>query len=158
AVGRMIAPLNADLQSVLGEQISNIKVVKATVSEHIVAAQVSRIVGKLERVKTLANFLPSLVRALFEFIAFVALAVVAVLGQKEFGVAPGNVIVIFALFVRLFPRITTLQGYLHMLNNYLPAVHAVSALQANAEARAERTKDFPERLSVQLPARLALQN
>ena len=96
------------------------------------------IVGKLERANTLANFLPMLVRGLFEFLAFITLAGIFVFGQKVFDLAPGNVIVVFALFVRLFPRITTLQGYLHVLNGYLHAVDAVATLQAAAESHAEQ--------------------
>src|SRR5215472_12153431 len=51
AVGRAMTPLNAELQSELGEWISGIKIVKATTSEQIAALRVDRIFGELERVK-----------------------------------------------------------------------------------------------------------
>jgi ATP-binding cassette subfamily C protein len=158
AIGKAIAPLNSELQSVLGEWISGIKLVKSTASENIAAAQVDRIIGKLQRTNTLSNFMPGLVRALFEFLGFVMLAAIFVLGQKAFGVAPGNVIVIFALFLRLFPRITALQGYLHVMNGYLHAMDAIDTLQATAEAHAERQDDRSPPLVVTLPARLQLDN
>jgi ABC-type bacteriocin/lantibiotic exporter with double-glycine peptidase domain len=158
AVGKSITPLNAELQSILGEQISGIKIVKATTSEHLATVQVDRIIGRLERANTLATILPVVVRGLFEFLAFILLAAIFVFGERGFGIAPGNVIVVFALFVRLFPRITTLQGYLHMLNTCLHALDAIGALQAAAEIHAERTNDKLERLSVPLPARLELHN
>jgi ATP-binding cassette subfamily C protein len=158
AIGRAIGPLNSELQSVLDERISGIKIVKATASENVAAAQVDRIVGKLQRTKAVALFLPALVRGLFEFLAFVVLAVIFVFGQKGFGVAPGNVIVVFALFMRLFPRITTLQGYLHTLNGYLHAVGAIDTLQTAAEAHAERPDDRSAPLSVPMPARLELED
>jgi ATP-binding cassette subfamily C protein len=158
AVGKAIAPLNAELQSVLGEWISGIKLVKSTCSEDTAAAQVDRIIGKLQRTNALSNFMPGLVRALFEFLGFVMLAAIFVLGQKAFGVAPGNVIVIFALFLRLFPRITALQGYLHVMNGYLHAVDAIDTLQAAAEAHAERQDDRSPPLVVALPARLQLES
>lgn len=158
AVGGTIGGLNAELQSALGEWISGIKLVKATTSEDVATALVDHIVGKLEKANTLANVLPALVRGLFEFLAFVALATIFVFGPKAFGVAPGNVIVVFALFVRLFPRITTLQGYLHVLNGYLHALDAISALQTMAEAHAERASDRSALLSVPLPTRLELSN
>ena len=41
AVGRTIAPLNAELHSVLGERISGIKLVKATASGDIATLQVN---------------------------------------------------------------------------------------------------------------------
>jgi ATP-binding cassette subfamily C protein len=158
AVGRAIGPLNAELQSVLGEWISGIKIVKATTSEGVAAAQIDRIVGKLERANTLANFLPMLVRGLFEFLAFITLAGIFVFGQKVFDLAPGNVIVVFALFVRLFPRITTLQGYLHVLNGYLHAVDAVGTLQAAAESHAEQAGGHFGTLSPTLPTCVELHN
>ncbi len=159
AIGRTISPLNAELQSVLGERISGIKIVKATTSEYVAAAQVDRIVGKLEHTNTLATVLPLVVRGLFEFLAFVVLAGLFVFGEKGFGIAPGNVIVVFALFVRLFPRITTLQGYLHMLNSYLHALDTFGALQTAAEAHAERAGDrSTQSLQIELPTSLIVQN
>jgi len=155
-VGKSIAPLNAELQSILGEQISGIKIVKATTSEDGATAQVERITGRLERVNTLATVLPVVVRGLFEFLAFILLAAIFVFGESGF--APGNVIVVFALFVRLFPRITTLQGYLHMLNSCLHSLDAINALQTAAETHAEWMSCPSGRLSIPLPARLELRD
>ena len=156
AVGKTIAPLNAQLQSVLGEQISGIKIVKATTSEDAATVQVARIVGKLENANTVATILPVVVRGLFEFLAFVLLAAVFVAGERGFGIAPGNVIVVFALFVRLFPRITTLQGYLHMLNSCLHGLGAIDLLQTAADSHVETISDQSGRLSIPLPTRLKL--
>ena len=158
AVGKSITPLNAELQSALGEFISGIKIVKATTSENAACARVDLIVGKLKNANTVASFLPMAVRGLFEFLAFCILAAIIAVGQRNFGIAPGNVIVVFALFVRLFPRITAVQGYLHVLNSYLHAIKAVGDLQTAAEAHAERQSDLPSRLSVSLPASLVLRD
>ena len=154
-VGKTVSPLNSELQSVLSERISGIKIVKATTSEDVAAAQVDRIVNKLERTNALGGFLPVAVRGLFEFFAFVALAAIFVFGEKGFGIAPGNVLVVFALFVRLFPRITTMQGYLHLLNSYLHASEVIDALQTDAEAHAE-PNNIGEELSISLPTHLVL--
>jgi len=154
AVGRTLSPLNAELQAVLGERISGIKIVKATVSENAAAALVDRIVRQLEWANSLVDFFPALVRALFEFFAFVVLAAIFVFGGLVFGLAPGNIIVVFALFVRLFPRITALQGYLHMLNNYVHALGIVDALESAARARAEDASEG--RITIALPAHLEM--
>jgi ATP-binding cassette subfamily C protein len=156
AVGKTIAPLNAELHSVLGEQIFGIKIVKATTSEDVATVQVDQIITKLERATTLATILPVVVRGLFEFLAFILLAAIFVLGERGFGTAPGNVIVVFALFVRLFPRITTLQGYLHMLNSCLHALDTTDALQRAADAHAEAMSDQSGHLSIPIPTRLKL--
>ena len=156
AVGQSIAPLNAELQSVLSEQISGIKIVKATTGEAAACTRINSIAGKLERANTVVNFLPMFVRGLFEFLAFCALAAIFVFGQQHFGVSPGNVIVVFALFMRLFPRITTVQSYLHLLNGCLHAMGTIDELQNAAEAYAEQSNDADEKLPVALPSQLAL--
>ncbi len=158
AVGKSIAPLNAELQSILSERISGIKIVKATTSEAAACARVNSIVGRLESANVVVNFLPMFVRGLFEFLAFCALAAIFVLGQEHFGVSPGNVIVVFALFMRLFPRITTVQSYLHLLNGFLHAMGAIDELQSAVEAHAEQRNGADERLSVPLPSQLVLRD
>jgi ATP-binding cassette subfamily C protein len=154
AVGRTVAPLNAELQAILGERISGIKIVKATGSENAAAALVDRIARQLECANTLVDFFPALVRGLFEFLSFVVLAAIFVFGGVVFGLAPGNIIVVFALFVRLFPRITTLQGYVHLLNSYVHALGVVDALERAARARAE--DDSEGRAAIALPANLEM--
>ena len=158
AVGQSIAPLNAELQSILSERISGIKIVKATTSEAAACARVNSIVGRLESANAVVNFLPIFVRGLLEFLSFCALAAIFVLGQGGFGVPPGNVIVVFALFMRLFPRITTVQSYLHVLNGFLHAMGAIDELQSAVEAHAERQDGADEKLSVPLPSQLVLRD
>jgi len=102
------------------------------------------------------NFLPMFVRGLFEFLAFCALAGIFVFGQQHFGVSPGNVIVVFALFMRLFPRITTVQSYLHVLNGFLHAMCTIDELQNAAEVCAERPNGADEKLPLALPSQLEL--
>ncbi|MFY9839271.1 MAG: ABC transporter ATP-binding protein [Xanthobacteraceae bacterium] len=156
ATGRLIAPLNAELHSVLAERISGIKIVKATCCEDATTVAVDRIFDKLERANAKTDFLPALARGMLEFLSFSALALIFVLGQKSFGIAPGNVIVVFALFMRLFPRITTVQSYLHMLNGVLHSMDVIEQLQATAQAHAERVNYGAEAISVSLPTSLAL--
>jgi ABC-type multidrug transport system fused ATPase/permease subunit len=158
ATGQLIAPLNTELHSVLAEQISGIKIVKATSCEEAATIGLNRILEKLKRANVKTDFLPALARGILEFLSFCALALIVVLGQKSFGIAPGNVIVVFALFMRLFPRITAVQVYLHMLNGVLSSMNVIGQLQATADARAERMIEGPETLSVSLPTSLALRD
>jgi len=158
AVGRSIAPLNAELQSILSERISGIKIVKTTTSEATACARVDSLVGRLESANTVVNFLPIFVRGLLEFLSFCALAAIFVFGQERFGVPPGNVIVVFGLFMRLFPRITTVQSYLHLLNSFLHAMDAIDKLQSAVEAHAERRNGDCEKLSVPVPSQLVMRD
>jgi ATP-binding cassette subfamily C protein len=142
----------------LGEQIAGIKMVKAVTGEGRAEAYVDRLVRKLEKINTAVTFLPTLVRGLFEFFAFTILALIFAFGKDGFAVAPGNVIVVIALFVRLFPRITTMQVYLHSINGYLHALDAMDRLQFAAEAQAEPQGGSLEKLSITLPENLVVRN
>jgi ATP-binding cassette subfamily C protein len=156
AVGRSIAPLNAELQSVLGEFLSGAKIVKSTTSESRAQARVDDLTRKLEHANHLANFLPNVVRALFEFLAFIFLAAILVFGKESFGIGVGNIIVVIALFVRLFPRVSTVQVYIHHLNSNLPSIETINSLVAAAQAEAEPVSERTGDLPLTLPTALAV--
>jgi ABC-type multidrug transport system fused ATPase/permease subunit len=157
ALGGSISALNAELHSVLGERLSGIKIVKATVSEETAMTRVDQIAGNLARTVSLANFIPWLVRGLFELFAFVALAAIFLLASRNFGIAPGNVIVVFALFVRLFPRVTTLQGYMHLLSSCANSFDEIDSLQKSADAQREPAIHGNTDRALSLPNRLKLE-
>ncbi|MGH6726266.1 MAG: ABC transporter ATP-binding protein [Pseudolabrys sp.] len=158
AAGHVLAPLNAELQSVLGEQFSGAKIVKATASENRAAARIDPLVRRLERANAMVSFLPSLMRALLEFIALIGIAGVFVLGNKGMGVALGNVFVVLVLFARLFPRLTTSQAHIHYLNGFVHSIDTIEQLQAAAEAEAERLEQSGAVLRLDLPSKLAVQD
>lgn len=157
ATGSSIGPLNAALHSILNEQFASAKIIKATNSEARAAAQVDALVGRLERAYTFLSFLPTTVRALLEFAALVGLSVTFVLGSGLLGVAIGNVIVVLALFARLFPRVTSLQAQMHYLNGFVHAIETVRRLQMQAQAEAERHGGADEALRIALPSHLLVQ-
>jgi ATP-binding cassette subfamily C protein len=158
AAGRALAPLNAELQSMLNEQFAGVKIVKATASEDRAVARLDPLLHSLESTNILITFLPVMVRGMLEFFALVGLSIVFVLGSKGLGVGFGNVLVVVALFARLFPRMTTLQAQLHYLNGYVHAIETVKQLQSAAEAEAERQQDSVEVLKIDLPTTLVVQD
>src|SRR5262249_61422786 len=58
----------------------------------------------------------------------------------------------------LFPAITAVRSYLHLLNGFLHAMVAIDELQSAVEAHAERRNGAGERLSVPLPSQLVLRD
>jgi ATP-binding cassette subfamily C protein len=74
------------------------------------------------------------------------------------GVAAGNVLVVLALFGRLFPRITSMQAQMHHLNWSLPAIEAINGLQTAAEIAAERRDALGavQELKIDLPANIVV--
>ena len=158
AVGRTLAPLNAEFQSVLTEHFAGAKYIKASASIDRAMARVEALVQKIEKTHAFANSLPGTVRVLLEALAVIGLAIVLVLGSRGMGVATGNVVVVLALFGRLFPRISTLQAQLHHLNWNVPAVEVIDKLQAAAEAEAEPQDDSSEPLQIDKPTTLVVRN
>lgn len=168
AAGQNLAPLNAEFQSVLTEHFAGAKFIKAIAGVDRAVARIKSLVQKLEQANSTANALPGSVRSLLEFLALTGLAIILVLSSNWMGVAGGNVVVVLALFGRLFPRITTLQAQLHHLNWNVPAIEEISKLQAAAEAEAERLDKAERRdkaeqqqievLKIKQPATLAIRD
>jgi ATP-binding cassette subfamily C protein len=158
AIGRSLAPLNAELQSSLTESIAGAKYIKAMSGIDRATARIGSLIRKLERANATAVSAPATVRSLLEFLAFAGLATILVLSSGSMGVAAGNVVIVLALFGRLFPRITSMQAQLHHLNWTVHAIEVINTLQTAAEAAAERP-DSPwteQALKIDLPTTLTV--
>jgi ATP-binding cassette subfamily C protein len=81
-----------------------------------------------------------------------------VLTSAGLGVAPGNVIIVLALFARLFPRLTTVQAQLYALNANVHAIEAIDKLQTAAKAQAERQDGSNQPLKIDKPTVLAVRD
>jgi len=155
AVGQKLAPLNAQLQSLLDEQFAAAKFVKASAGIDRATAQVEPLVEKLGDANAFASVMPISVRTVLEYLALIGLAIVlALAGTGSFSAA--NVVIVLALFARLFPRVTAVQAQVHYLNANVHALEAINALQSAAEAQAERQDGYSEPLHVAAPATLAI--
>ena len=156
AVGRSLAPLNAEFQTMLTEHFAGAKFIKASAGVDRAAARIESLVQKIEKANAFANSLPGTVRSFLEAIGLVGIAIMLVLGSTWMGVAAGNVVIVLALFGRLFPRISALQASLHHLSWNVPAVETINKLQAAAEAKAERQDDTSAPLKIPLPTTLTI--
>jgi len=155
AFGKTLTLLNAQLQAMLEEQFAGAKFIKASVGLDRSIAQLEPLVDRLGDINTFTTAMPSVVRALLEYIALIGLAAILVL-TNGFGVAPGNVIIVLALFARLFPRLTTVQAQLYALNANVHAIEALDKLQMAAEAHAERQDGSSQPLKIDKPTVLAV--
>jgi ATP-binding cassette, subfamily C, bacterial len=140
AMGRSLAPLNTELQSELTENFAGAKFIKAVSGADRATVRIATLLRKLEKAVVTANSMPATVRNFLEFLAFAGLAAILVLNNGWLGVAPANVVVVIALFGRLFPRITAMQAQVHYLNWNVPAIKVVDALQTAAQTEAERSE------------------
>jgi ATP-binding cassette, subfamily C, bacterial len=158
AVGESLAPLNSQLQSALDEQIAGVKFIKASASVDRVVAQIEPLVRKLGEANAFATAMPGVVRGILEYVALIGLVVILVLASKVMGVAPANVVIVLALFGRLFPRLTTMQAQLYALSANVHAIEVLDELQTAAEADAERQDSATRPLKIDRPAVLNVRN
>jgi ATP-binding cassette subfamily C protein len=155
AFGETLTLLNAQLQTMLEEQFAGAKFMKTSVGLDRAITQIEPVVHRLGDINTFTTAMPGVVRALLEYVALIGLAAILVLTNAGFGVAPGNVIIVLALFARLFPRLTTVQAQLYALNANVHAIEALDTLQTAAEADAERQDGSSQPLRVDKPSVLA---
>jgi ATP-binding cassette subfamily C protein len=153
AIGQSLAPLNAQLQSDLTENFAGAKFIKAASGADRATRRIESVVRKLQKANVAANSMPQTIRSVLEFLAFTGLAAILALGSGWMGVEPANVVVVLALFGRLFPRISSMQAQLHHLNWHIPAIKVINTLQTAAEAEAERWESpgSEQALKVDLP-------
>ena len=135
-IGGAMGPLNAKQQVVIGEFLQAAKLVKAAAIENVAIERSMVVVRDLEIVQRRAVYMPSLVRGIFEAAGLTMLVLMLVFSSTMIN-ATANLFVVLALFLRLFPRITTLQQYIHHINTYAPAVVTLRSLCEEAEAVAE---------------------
>ena len=148
-VGSGIAHENAALQSLAGELIGSVKLVKATATER---EAVGLLLGTADRLRR--HFLENafdiqVVKAVFDFGAVAIAAVVLVVGRSVLRTDPAVVIVVLAIVVRLMPKLTGVQHSLQTLNLSLPALEVVARLERDASGEGEYMgtgADLPETL------------
>ena len=85
----------------------------------------------------------SLLRSIFEFGAIIALCVILAVGVQTLGIDPARILVVLALFLRLYPRLSNIQQQLQAMNVFLPAIQTTSAVRAGARAASEPSDDRP---------------
>jgi ATP-binding cassette subfamily C protein len=158
AFGESLAPLNSQLQSALDEQIAGAKFIKASGGVDRAVTQIEPLVRKIGEVNAFASAIPGIVRGILEYVALIGLAVIVVLASRVMGVPPANVIIVLALFGRLFPRLTTVQAQLYALNANVHAIEVLDKLQIAAEADAERHDRSIQPLKIGKPIALNVRN
>jgi len=135
--GNALTAANAALQADAGELIGGMKLVKATAQEGKARTLIGRAVGQIEFLSFRSAFDVQLVRAIFEYASGAAVALLLIAGPLLLGVEIGVVILVVAMFVRLFPKVTGLRQCIQSLGMTLPAFDTLRAMLAAAEAARE---------------------
>ncbi|MBV8790735.1 MAG: ABC transporter ATP-binding protein, partial [Pseudolabrys sp.] len=158
-LGAEVGPLLAEQQVLITEFVQGAKAVKAAVIEERVLSRINKVVAQLQRANRMSNFLPFIVRAVFESGGLITLIFLLVFAVVWMHSPLANLLVVLALFVRLFPRISSLQQYIHSLNAFVPSIAVLHDLAETAERRRENIAgDNAAALAIPLPSSLSLQD
>ena len=137
-LGQAIIQHNEDFLSWVGEVFGGAKVIKATLAEDLAVDRFTVTKSALRDLEFRVRFQPNLIRSIFEFLAVVGLMAGLVISTQVFNVELATMIVVVALFVRLYPRLSNLQQQLQRINVFLPALPYLEQLQREARAATEK--------------------
>jgi ATP-binding cassette subfamily C protein len=135
--GSDLTKVNAELLADTSEIVRGVKFVKATATEE---RALQRLVFTSDRMEALFfgnAFDAQLVRAIFEYSGGLLIVALLVLGPTLLSVDVGAILVIVAIFVRLFPRVTGLRQNLQIADFHMPAFRAAMQLVQDAESKRE---------------------
>ena len=142
-IGTGISRHTHELQSHANEFIGGAKLIKVTSTEQVAVQRFATIVESLRKLYYWSVFQYNLLRSIFEFGAIVALCVILAVGVQDMGIDPARILVVLALFLRLYPRLANIQQQLQSLNVFLPAVQTTSAVWASAREACEPIDERP---------------
>ncbi len=137
-VGEGLSQGNDDLQVLSSEFLGGAKLIKASATEGVASRRFAEVVERLRHFYFQSSFHPNLLRAVFEFWGVTALAGTLAVGTQVLGLDPAAVVVVIALFVRFYPRLSNFQQSWQALNVMLSAVTSVAQTLSAAEHDAER--------------------
>jgi ATP-binding cassette subfamily C protein len=133
AFGSEQTALNADLMADTAEIIGGAKFVKATATEDRAYDRLAVTVNRMEAVSFGNAFDAQIVRAIFEYSGGLLVVALLYAGPRFLTVDVSSILVIIAIFVRLFPRITGLRQSLQIVDFHMPAFKEAVRLLREAE-------------------------
>ena len=157
--GSGLTVASADLMADTSEIIGGAKFVKATATESRALARLTDSTGKIESLMFGSTFDAQMVRAIFEYSGGLLVVALLVAGPRFLAVDIGAILVIVAIFVRLFPRITGLRQSLQIVDFHMPAFREAFRLLQEAEQKREVIHlDVPPGWPPSAPASIETEN
>lgn len=135
--GGAFTKVNADLTADVGEIIGGVKFVKATATEGRASARLFDTADRIEALSFGNVFDTQVVRAIFEYSGGLVIVALLLAGPTLLGADVSTVLVIVAIFVRLFPRVTGLRQSMQISDFHMPAFNEAMRLLREAETKRE---------------------
>lgn len=157
--GTELTKVNADLTVDTSEIVGGAKFVKATATEARAFDRFDAAVNRLETLSFGNAFDGQIVRAIFEYSGGLLVVALLVLGPKFLSVDIGAILVIIAIFVRLFPKVTALRQNLQIVDFHMPAFAIASGMLRDAQSQREAAVlSKPDRWPCSAPASIVLED
>lgn len=157
--GADLTKVNADLIADSGEIVRGAKFIKATATEGRASARLFAAADRMEVLSFGHAFDAQVVRAIFEYTGGLLIVALLLVGPNFFAVDVGIVLVIIAIFVRLFPRVTAMRQSMQIVDFHMPAFKEASRLLNEAErAREIWRTDAPQGWPSAAPASICIDN
>ncbi len=158
AVGAAQWVADVTFQARAKELTSAMKLIKATAVEAAADQLLNKSVVELERLNFVSTFDVQITRAAFEYLSAAAIALLLIGGPLLFGIEISTIIVVVAIFVRLFPKITGLRQSLQGMVVMLPGFIKIREIYERAFAAREQVGADAATLGCFGPASVRLSN
>lgn len=136
ALGGELTVANSDLLAAGGEMVAAMKMIKATAREALARERIACQVERIERLSFRNAFDVQIVRAIFEYASAATLMILLFGAPLLLGVDMVSVLIVIAIFVRLFPKVTGLRQCVQSIGLALPAYDMLRMIIVKAsEAR-----------------------
>lgn len=154
--GQSLAASNTELASRISEIGAGLKFIKATAREGQAISMLESAINRIQGASKRSSFDIQVTRAVFEYGGMSAIILTLVFGHQIGGYDVGSLIVVVAIFVRLFPKITALRQCLQSIAVVLPAFFVCKSIIDDASASFEEV-DRESRAELSLPNRASIE-
>jgi ATP-binding cassette subfamily C protein len=126
------------------EMISGMKLIRASEGAEQIKLVLTTMISRIQASNRLLAMHPAFVRSTFEVAAVASLAATLVVGIVYLEQSGAVVLLIVAMFIRLYPRISSIQQFMHSFRLYMPfyeeVVGTLDEVANNAEPEARGGK------------------
>ena len=151
--GTEFSDASQKLVSQVNEAMRHAKFLKATNTARETQIIAGKSIDRIAYAQHVLYFDDNLVHTIFQYGSGMMVAILLVVGPTLLAVDIAEIIVVLALFVRLFPKVTVARQSIQSSSAVLPSFKAISALDASARACFEEV-GLPQPRKANLAARI----
>jgi ATP-binding cassette subfamily C protein len=137
-IGGELTEANSAMFASVGEISEALKTIKATARESDAKSWLGQHIARIRDLTFRNAFDVQIVRAVFEYASTAGVVLLLLLGPLLFHIDVAAILIVIAIFVRLFPKVTGLRQCLQSIGLFLPAFDALRDLLHSAERAHEQ--------------------